>query len=66
MSKTGTEHTCVVTVTVSCKRCHATFNKALPKRFIEACDQTGAEGFTGTCPRCAAADPIFSALHPRF
>ncbi len=64
MRKIANEDPRVVTVSVKCKRCSETFETELPKSFAEACDQAGAEGFTGTCPKCAAADPIFRSLHP--
>jgi hypothetical protein len=64
MRKIANEDPPVVTVSVKCKHCSTTLEKRLPKAFVEACDQAGAEGFTGTCPKCAAADPIFRSLHP--
>jgi CRISPR/Cas system-associated endoribonuclease Cas2 len=58
--------TTMITVSGICKRCHDRFEKELPKHFVDMCYQAGAQGFTGTCPACTAADPVFSALHPKF
>jgi hypothetical protein len=55
----------MITVTGTCKRCHAEFEKELPKYFVEICEKAGAEGYTGTCADCAETDPIFRALHPQ-
>jgi hypothetical protein len=66
MDKTENEGTNMITVRAICKRCGETFEKKLPKCFLDACEQAGAEGFKSTCPKCAAADPIYKALHPMF
>ncbi len=54
----------LVTVTVKCKRCPRTFSEELPKSFVDICYEIDADEFVGTCPVCAAKDPIFKALHP--
>jgi hypothetical protein len=61
ISNNGAE---LVTVTVKCKRCLQTFNQELPKSFVDICYEIDADEFVGTCPICAAEDPIFKALHP--
>jgi hypothetical protein len=63
MDTTENEGMNMITVSAICKRCGKTFAKDLPRELVAACEEAGAQGFTGTCPRCAAADPVFSALH---
>jgi predicted amidophosphoribosyltransferase len=64
MNRADTKDTNMITITAICKGCGKTFEKQLPRYFVDICGQAGAEGFKSTCPQCAAADPIFSALHP--